>query len=143
MWFDKRERFIRKILRQMGRQRVAGILQPHNVWLVDYGVMDRDPGVAEALRTCQMRGWVEVVENAVPRADLVPDAATGEYQLPQEWTHKSPMFRLTDSGWNQIHGLHTWIVFTAVIGLVTLIVTVAASLPGLLELARYLARSHR
>ena len=51
------ERQVRQTLRRLARQRVAFILQPENVWVVERAVSeDEGKDVAAALRTCQLRG---------------------------------------------------------------------------------------
>jgi hypothetical protein len=114
-----REMFIRSVLRRLAKQRVAAILQPGNVWVIEKAVIE-DDHVDEALRTCHLRGWVEVLDNAVAAGTLKPDGS-----LPEECSmHIKPMYRLTDSGWGVIHGTHAWIVATWVTAFATLIASV-------------------
>ena len=120
LWDWKRERSVRKVLRRLSRQRVDLILQPGNVWVVNHGVTEADD-VSEALRTCHMRGWVEPMSNAIPQGKLTPDGRLPEGEM---FTGIAPMYRLTEAGWNAIHRLHTWVVVTCVVALITLIATV-------------------
>jgi hypothetical protein len=66
----KREHFIRSVLKKLSRQRVAVLLQPGDVWVIEKAVNVDDDDVKEALRTCHMRGWVEPLSNSVPRGAL-------------------------------------------------------------------------
>jgi hypothetical protein len=116
----RRERFIRRVLRKLSRQRVALILQPGNVWVIEkaLGGGDREK---EALRTCHMRGWTDVLANAVPKMDLAPDGT-----VPQEIrvAGREPIYRLTDSGWQVIHRTHGWIVVTCIVAFLALLATI-------------------
>lgn len=116
----RRERFIRKVLRRLSRQRVALLLQPGNVWVVERAVTESD-GVVEALRTCHMRGWVEVLEDSVPKGALTPD---GRLPKGAMFSGQGPIYRLTDAGWNVIHRTHEWVVVTCVFSVAALIATV-------------------
>jgi hypothetical protein len=71
----RREWRVRGTLRALARQRVALILQPGNVWVIEKAVSDQDD-TASALRTCFMRGWVESLADAVPIGSLGP---AGDY----------------------------------------------------------------
>jgi len=120
--FDEwhRERFIRKTLRRLSQQRVVGILQPGNVWVIEKSIDEGDKVVA-ALHTCNLRGWVEVLTNAVPRYKLTPEG-----KLPQDFriSDVAPMYKLTEAGWNVIHRSHEWVVATFVVATAALIATI-------------------
>ena len=45
-------------LKTLARQRVAAILQPGNVWVIEKSIPNNDE-TEENLRTCYLRGWVE------------------------------------------------------------------------------------
>ncbi len=108
-----RERYIRGVPRKLSRQRVALVLQPGNVWVIEKAVTD-DGDLDEALRTCHMRGWVEALANSVPHGALNPDG-----KLPQgDWVSgHGPIYRLTEAGWSVIHRTHEWIVVTCVVSI--------------------------
>jgi hypothetical protein len=36
----------------------------------------------------------------------------------------SPVYRLTDAGWNVIHRTHEWVVVTCIVSIITLIATI-------------------
>jgi hypothetical protein len=116
----KRERFIRKVLTRISRQRVAIILQPGNVWAVERAVSEDQPNVAEALRTCHMRGWVEPLSDAIPKANFTPK---GNLTESLEIKGSSPIYRLTEGGWNVIKRTHGWIILTFIIAAATLFAT--------------------
>lgn len=122
----RRERRIQRVLRAFARQRVAMILQPGNVWVLERAVRDGE-GTAEALTACHMRGWVEILEHAVPHGELT---SAGELP-PVQLRRIAPVYRLTDSGWAQIRHTHSWIVATfwaaigaLLVGVLTLLVSV-------------------
>src|SRR4051812_44859285 len=101
----RRERRIRRTLRRLAKQRVAGILQPGSVWLVEYAV-PRSEKSASHLRTCHLRGWVEIMEDAAPTGQIHPDR-----QLPpgSPFTSMEPVYGLTDAGWDEIRRTHQWV----------------------------------
>jgi hypothetical protein len=64
MKFGLRDRELRKILKQVDKQRVVGILTSENPgirpWpMVEYGIPYGDERFACGLLTCEFRGWVE------------------------------------------------------------------------------------
>jgi hypothetical protein len=113
--WHRRERFIRKTLRRLSRQRVVLILQPGNVWVVEKAVSEGEgQEVVAALRTCNLRGWVEIQSNAVPHAEPKNFQIVGV----------APIYKLTEAGWNVIHRSHEWVVATFVVVAITLIATI-------------------
>ena len=113
----KREWRIRRVLKQVSRQRVALVLQPGNVWVIEKAVKDNRENDA-ALKACYMRGWVEPLATAVPQGQLDPDG-----NLPTDISQSGPVWKLTDSGWAAINRAHEWALFSilvAVIGLLLL-----------------------
>jgi len=118
----RRERFIRKTLRRLSQQRVVGILQPGNFWVIEKAVSEEEgERVIAALRTCNLRGWVEVLSNAVPHAKLTPEG-----KLPEGFSMSgvAPLYKLTEAGWSVIHRSHEWVVATFIIVAITLIATI-------------------
>ena len=79
--------------------------------------------VIAALRTCNLRGWVEVLTDAVPRGKLTPEG-----ELPKDFLMSdvalAPMYKLTEAGWNVIHRSHEWVVVTCFIAAATLIAAI-------------------
>lgn len=100
------EREIGRTLRKLSRQRVAMILQPGNIWVIERAVGD-DEKTEVHLRTCHLRGWVEPVSNAVPKGRL---SADGRLPSGQLFDGHGPIYRLTDSGWAAIHRAHLWVL---------------------------------
>jgi hypothetical protein len=121
MIFDewRKERAIKAVLRALARQRVAMILQPGNVWVVEYAPQGSDQ-MDVALRTCHLRGWVEPIQNAVPTGELKPDGSLPDPLFRQ----MNPVYRLTEGGWHVINRTQRWIVATFVVAAVTLVVTI-------------------
>jgi hypothetical protein len=121
MWFEgwRRERRIRGVLKRMARQRVCMILPPQGVWVIECAVPDA-PGTEEAFRTCHLRGWVEPIENAIPKGEL---DAEGKPREPKKYfTEVGPLYRLTEAGWNVIRGTHALLVATCTIAFAALVV---------------------
>lgn len=115
----ERERFIRRVLKILARQRIAAIGQPGNIWIVEKSFPDLE-NLDEALGTCHMRGWVEPIANAVPKGVLAKDL-----KLPEK-IEAGTIYRLTEAGWNAIHRLHGWVVATFIVSLAALVISVFA-----------------
>ena len=101
-----REWKIRRILKKASRQRVARVLQPGNVWVIE-NALEHTEETDTALKTCYMRGWVDVLENSVPRGSLTKEGNLPEGQLFQS---SGPIWKLTDSGWSAINRAHEWML---------------------------------
>ena len=115
------EKFIKKILKKLSKQRVAMILQPGNVYVIEYAVEDDNENVVCALYTCHMRGWIEPI-NAIPKQKLTEDG-----KLPNHnGQYLGKTYRLTDCGWNKINNIHIFIVGTFFIAILTLLFSVFA-----------------
>ena len=128
MAFDnfKRELRIRRALRALARQRVAVILQPGSVWVVEKaptGIPHFDVSIC----TCILRGWVSILHEAIPNAELGSD---GYLPTGPMFTVKAPVYRLTEAGWLAIHRSHSWVVSTFFVGLATLLVSAVVLIRG-------------
>ena len=117
----KRERQIRKVLAGLARQRVALILQPQGIWVIERALV-RDEDTEAALMTCHMRGWVEPLHDSMPTGDLTPDM-----KLPPGpmFTRTQAVFRLTEGGWSALNRAHAWTVAGIVIAVLSLVATIA------------------
>jgi hypothetical protein len=117
----KRERQIRKVLSGLARQRVAMILQPQGVWVIERA-LQRNEDTEAALMTCHMRGWVEPLHDGMPTGDLTP-----EMKLPSGplFTRTQTVFRLTEGGWSALNRAHAWTVAGIVIAILSLLATIA------------------
>lgn len=118
----RRERHIRRTLRALARQRVAMVLQPGNVFVVERAIPDDEDTLA-AIRTCHMRGWVEpMFDGAIPHGRVPPPGA------PLAFDRSQPVYRLTDSGWAVIHRSHEVALLALVIALVGVIISLVSPL---------------
>ncbi len=97
-----REYSIYKTLKALSKQRVGLILNPGNVWVIEKAISDSDEN-EKNLRTCHLRGWVEPLENSIPKGELTSD---GNLPSGNIFTKQAPLYKLTDSGWNAIHRTH-------------------------------------
>jgi hypothetical protein len=118
------EREIRHILKRLSRQRVALVLQPGNVWVIEDAIEDNEETDA-ALKTAYMRGWVEPIENAVPKGKLTSGGA-----LPSgnPFLEVGPLWRLTEGGWAVVNQTHWWALFAIVISVLSFAVSVGSLL---------------
>ena len=118
--FDPFERTVRRTLRQLAKQRVRLVLQPGNVWVIDNaGTQDEDTHAA--LVTCYMRGWIEPLEHAVPRAKLSPD---GRLPANLNFGEAETQYRLTSAGWSAIHRSNTIAIVALLISVLSFSVVV-------------------
>lgn len=117
----RREWQIRKILKRASKQRVAVVLQPGNVWVIENALEHTDETDA-ALKTCYMRGWVEILENSVPRGQLTKEGTLPEGQL---FNSSSPIWKLTDSGWAAINRVHEWTLIGVFLAAISTLVAIA------------------
>lgn len=119
--FDKQERAIRRVLRQLARQRLAMVLQPGNAWVIETSV-SRDDESNNALLTCYLRGWAEPLDQAVPFGEVPLDGRFADDK--PIFTQMAQMYRLTDSGWAVVNRAQLWILTGVFVGIVSLLVTV-------------------
>lgn len=117
MLLSKEERFIRKVLRKLAKQRVSSIHQPTGYWIIDNPI-EENREVEVALHTCHLRGWVEIMVNAVPKGKLENG------NLPQI-EGIGPVYKLTDSGWQVINRSQSLLLISILIAILALIATVA------------------
>lgn len=119
----KEEFSIYRTLKAVSRQRVALILQPGNVWVIERAIPDDEKTEAN-LRTCHVRGWIEPIENAIRKGRLTSDGNLPEGNI---FSEIAPLYRLTDSGWNAIHRTHV----IALLGLIASLVAAGVSVLAL------------
>lgn len=115
MQLVSRERQIRKALKIISGQRVVMVLQPGNVL-----VIENSPNPGEwfdaAVQTCRIRGWVEVLHDGIPSAELKFRGGSPDWAQPEPKVH----YRLTDGGWNAIHRSHALLIVTVVLSALSL-----------------------
>lgn len=121
--FDRQEREIRKVLRRLGKQRLAMILQPGGVWVIERAVSDGEHTPAH-LSTCYLRGWAEPLGNAIPSGEAPPDGRLAPDR--PVFTRTTQLYRLTDSGWAVVNRLQIWLLCTVGVGVVSMLVSVIA-----------------
>lgn len=114
----KREYSIYKTLKFLAKQRVALVLRPGNIWVIEKAIPDTAQN-HENIQTCLMRGWVELLHEPIPTEDLNANGSLPDNGNPVK---KTNIYRLTDSGWNAIHRTHVMVVLgiaIAILGVVT------------------------
>lgn len=113
---------IYRLLRRLARQRVGMVLQPGNYWIIEYAVEDNQETDA-LFKTCYMRGWVEPLQNSVPKGRL---QANGSLPNGPMFDSAGPIWKLTDTGWGVIQRrqeLGILALFVAITGLVVAFAT--------------------
>lgn len=118
----RRERQIKRALRAIARQRVAIVLQPGNVQ-----VIERAPPAEEwfqlGVRTAQIRGWVEVLHEDMPTGQI---SMKGSHpKLPDSMSIQAH-YKLTEGGWSVLNRTQAWVLATFLVGTLSLIVSAAA-----------------
>ena len=120
-----RERQIRVVLRTVASQRVAMILQPGGVWVVE-NHPGGDHDSEAALRTCNLRGWVEPIGDAIPKGEV---DAKGNIRTPNDpYAEHGPVYRITAAGWAELKRSHQWIVASWVVALASLVASLVFGL---------------
>lgn len=119
----KRERQIRSVLSRLARQRVALVLQPHRVWVMEKA-LQRNDDVEALLMTCLIRGWIEPLQENIFSGSL-----TDDLKLPPGpmFTRQETLYRLTEGGWAALNRAHAWTAAGVVLALVTLIFSIAVA----------------
>ena len=115
----QRERNIRRLLIALSRQRVVVVAQPGNFWVIERAPTGM-PDQEEAIATCRMRGWIDVLEDAVPKGEW---DAKGMPDLQRSFQRTEALYRLTDSGWAVINRVQTWLIATFVVSVIALLAT--------------------
>jgi hypothetical protein len=118
----RRERMVRKALRAVARQRVILVLKPGNVHVIENSPTNEE-WFEVGIRTCHIRGWVEVLHENLPTGSIQMHGRTP--QLPGEMPAQTH-YRLTEGGWAVLHSSHGWVVATFIISAVGLAVGVAS-----------------
>lgn len=119
----RKERLIRKALRAIARQRVALILKPGNVMVVENSTPDTE-WFDLAVKTAHIRGWVEILHDSIPMGRLRFEGNTPVF--PNE-AEQQAMYRLTEGGWAIINRSHTWIRATFFISFLGVVATLASA----------------
>jgi hypothetical protein len=116
----RRERLIHRVLKQLARSRVVGIVQPNNVWIVENALISDSEEIEAALRTCYMRGWIDLLEEKVLHGSPLPDGS-----LPKPWFQRvGPTWKLTDSRWAAIQRSHQFNLLAICLTVITIILTI-------------------
>jgi len=120
----KREYSIYRTLKFLSKQRVALVLQPGDVWVIEKALPETEEHF-ENIQTCLMRGWVEILRDSVPTGKLQPDGSLPDGEI---FSNEKHLYRLTDSGWNAIHRSHMLNILGVFATLIGIIVTLALTL---------------
>jgi hypothetical protein len=126
----RRERQVRRALKAIARQRVAMVLQPGNVQVVELSPPDEewfDLGV----RTCLIRGWVEVLHENLPTS---PVRFEGSNLVSPPQLKLKTHYRLTEGGWAVLNRSHGWVLATFLVSSLGFVVAVASLFVALLGL---------
>lgn len=119
----RRERRIRKVLAGLARQRVAIVLQPGRVPVIELALQRTDEVEAD-LWTCLLRGWIEPLHEDMPMGDLdLNNLAAG----PPPFNRTETVYRLTEGGWAALNRAHAWTAAGVLIAVVALIFSIAVA----------------
>ncbi|WP_162592888.1 hypothetical protein [Variovorax sp. PBL-E5] len=120
-YYSRHEREVRKALKIIAGQRVAMILQPGNVLVIERSPTSTE-WFEEAVQTCRIRGWVEVLHEGLPSADLDFHDQTPILGSARPKTH----YKLTEGGWNAIRGTHALVIVAIILSALSLAAGVAS-----------------
>lgn len=113
---------IHRLLKRLAKQRVGMVLQPGNVWVLEYAVKDTEE-TRELLYTCQLRGWVELLHESIPTGNLGPD---GSLPGGPVFSSENHIWKLTDSGWGAIQRRHEITILGTVVAILGVFIAVNA-----------------
>lgn len=125
-----RERKVRRALKAVARQRIAIVLQPGNVQVIERGTPDEEWFELGVL-TCHIRGWVEVLHENLPTGAIKFQGS--DPKLPSEMRTKNH-YKLTEGGWAVLNRSHAWVLATFMVSAVGLVVALASLAVALLAL---------
>lgn len=125
----RRERQIRKALRAIARQRVAMVLEPGDMVVVENSPAN-DEWFDAAARSCLIRGWVAVLHESVPTGQVRFDGATPVFP---ELIVPTIQYRLTEAGWAVLNRAQGWVIATFVVATLALAVSTAGLVATLLR----------
>lgn len=129
-----RERQVHRALKAVSLQRVAIILQPGNIQVIEQGTPNAE-WFELGVRTCHIRGWVEILHENLPTGALRFNGK--EPQLPDEMVGKNH-YRLTEGGWAILNRSHAWVLATFWVSAIGLIAAVASLLVAWLAFSQTL-----
>lgn len=116
----KKEYFIRRTLRKIARQRVAMILEPNNIWVIEKALVSNEK-IEAAIATCLMRGWIEILDKSIPIGRLTSDGKLPNKPLNEIFKEVGNIYRITDSGWSVINRQKLQIILSLFVATLTLI----------------------
>ncbi|WP_417510484.1 hypothetical protein [Methylophaga sp.] len=93
---------IHRVLKKLARQRVAMILEPGHVPVIERAI-SRDEQTNALLLTAEIRGWVEVLHENLPTGKITEE---GNINQSQPFDSLQNHYKLTDSGWAAIQRRH-------------------------------------
>jgi hypothetical protein len=118
----RRERQVRRALKALSRQRVAMVLQPGNVQVVELSPPDEE-WFELGVRTCLIRGWVEVLHENLPTGAVRLDGRAPV--MPSQMAPRTH-YRLTEGGWAVLNRSHGWVLATFLVSSLGLLAAVAS-----------------
>ncbi|HHC6471119.1 TPA: hypothetical protein ACN359_004547 [Vibrio parahaemolyticus] len=107
-----------RVLKKVARQRVAMILQPGNVPVIERAIR-RDEETKTFLLTAQIRGWVDVLHDNMPTGKV---DSNGNMMSDPALTSKETHWKLTDSGWAVIQRRHQLSVLSLGVAIIAVLV---------------------
>ena len=81
------------------------VLQPGNVMVVDLSPPNEE-WFDVAVRTCHIRGWVEILHESIPTGHIQFE---GRCPVILQEMDSRTMYRLTEGEWSVINRSHSWV----------------------------------
>lgn len=132
----RRERAVRRVLSALARQRVV-IIAPGAPWVIERAVPDFD-GAEEALRTCELRGWAEIVHADIPHKHLSTEDLMHPTGENLAFNETADIFRLTEAGWAAVNRTHAWLLATFTITTASLVAAIIGAMLTWYQIAQKL-----
>ena len=117
-----RERKVRRTLRGIARQRVAIVLQPENVQVIERSP-PREEWFELGVRTCLIRGWVEILYENLPTGQVT---FRGNTPNISDRIYPETHYKLTEAGWAVLNRSHAWLVATFLVSSVSFVTSALA-----------------
>ncbi len=111
---------VQKVLKKIAKQRVALILQPGNVPVIERAI-GSDEETQAIILTAQIRGWVEVLHEDMPTGKVDEN---GYFNKAQPFDKLETYWKLTDSGWAVIQRRHQLSVLSLLVAIIGVIYAV-------------------
>ena len=111
-----------RLLKKIARQRVAMILEPGSIPVIERAIKTNEE-TKTLLLTAQIRGWVDILHEDMPTGKL---DSSGSINSDMPFQSKENHWKLTDSGWGAIQRRYQLSVLGLALTVIAVIVAINA-----------------